>query len=419
MKLHIIKIATLALALSCVSSRAETQLDSFIAEALAANPEVRAASNRWAAVRANIGTAGALKDPMAGADLERRNTSLRSFNDVEYSIEQEVPWFGKRGLATDAAAGEARAAEMEFRMKALEVGAAVKKFFYDLWQKQEEVSVNLRMLALAERSEATATVRYENGKASQADVLKAGTEKTKLVENEMELARERADIESELARLLGREQGPGVGEISGALVPNFKLDPAAVRELVTSRQPALIGAMEGSVAAAKARLDLAQKSYSPDFLFRVEARQLNGTAGIHEYDTDIYLTLPWFNKRKNDSAVAAAKWTLEQRKDDYEIMRQKNAAEAQKLCIGIHTLQHHFELYRDRLIPQQRAAVEASRASYESGAASLLDVLDAQRVLLEFEMQNAHHAAEAFRLAAELETLTGGELPQLPVEKSK
>lgn len=407
------------LTFSAVSGRAETQLDKWIAEALDKNPEVRAASNRWHAARAAISGAGALNDPMFGADVERMGTSLRSFNDVEYMVQQDVPWFGKRDLATKSASAEARMAEMDYRMKSLDVIAGVKMVYYDLWQTRQENAVNLRTLALLDRIEKAAAARYENGRASQADLIKVSNEKTRLVENQVDLSRERENAHAEVVRLLGREQGASIEEIPDALIPKFRLDTAAVRQLALARQPAIIGSVEGGVAAAQAQLDLARKSYRPDFQFRIEGRQLNGEAGIQEYDTAVFLNLPWFNRRKNDSAIASAKATLDQRHDEAEAMRRKVVAEVQKLCVNIATFQHHYDLYQQRLLPQQRTAVEASRAAYESGTMDFLDLLDAQRMLLEFEMLNAHHTAEAFRLAAELETFTGGELPQIPAEKPK
>ena len=407
------------LLLSVLPVRAESQLDKWISESLAKNPEVRAASNRWAAARANIGAAGALPDPMAGADIERSNTSLRYYRDIEYMVQQDVPWFGKRELATRGAAAAARMAEMEYRMKSLEVASAVKTTGFDLWQTQKEMEINLRALSLLDKMEKAATARYENGKASQSDVIKAGVETAKLVENQMELSRRREMEHADLARLLSREQGSGMEEISELAGPKFVIDVAAVRERIAAMDPALIGAREGGIAAAQAQLDLAKKSYRPDFQFRIEARQIDGRAGIHEWDSDIALNLPWFNTRKNDSSVAMARAVLDARTDDLEAMLQRKIAEAQKLCVGIATLEHHHELYRERIIPQQRAAVESTRASYESGMMSLLEILDAQRMLLDLEMVDAHHIAEAWRLAAELEVLTGGELPLIPAEKTK
>ena len=216
------------LSLLSLPSLAESQLDKWLAEAIAKNPEIRAASNRWAAARANIGTMGALPDPLAGANVERSNTSLQSFNDIAYSVQQEVPWFGKRDLATKGASAEARAAEMEWRMKSLETGAAVKMAYYDLWQTEQEIGINLRTLSLLDKTEKAATARYENGKASQSDVIKASNETAKLVENQMELSRERETTHAELARLLAREQGASVEELSPLAEPKFRIDTAAV-----------------------------------------------------------------------------------------------------------------------------------------------------------------------------------------------
>ena len=103
--------------------------------------------------------------------------------------------------------------------------------------------------------------------------------------------------------------------------------------------------------------------------------------------------------------------------------RKAKTAEAvtnvKKLYDGIHTMHHHYDLYAEKLIPQQELAVEAARAAYETGSGGFLDVLDARRMLFDLEMENLHHAAEFQRLLASLEQIVGGRLPLAPAEEKK
>jgi outer membrane protein TolC len=82
-------------------------------------------------------------------------------------------------------------------------------------------------------------------------------------------------------------------------------------------------------------------------------------------------------------------------------------------------MHHHYTLYTDKLIPQQRLAVDAARAAYEAGSGGFLDVLDARRMLFDLEMQNLHHAAEFQRLLASLERVIGGNWPAQTAEEAK
>jgi outer membrane protein TolC len=164
--------------------------------------------------------------------------------------------------------------------------------------------------------------------------------------------------------------------------------------------------------SAKASLELARKEYWPDVQFRVEARQYNGRSGIQEYDTGVFLNFPWLNIGKRNAAIREARLGVERTQLDYEALQRKTMAAVTKLYDGMQTMHHHYELFADKIIPQQRAAVEAARAGYETDRADFLDLLEAQRTSLDFEMQNLHHAAEFYRLAAQLEQLTGGRLPE-------
>ena len=397
-----------ALLLLSPSVHAET-LDALVKEALDHNPEVAAAGKAWEAAKARVPQARALDDPMVGVDVERMDTTrFDTFTDNEWMISQNVPWFGKRDAKGRVEEGMARKVEQEYRARTLEVAAMVRQAYYDLWQAERELDLNRRTQKIMEQFVDVATAKYEVGKSSQADVLKAKTELSKLQEAEVDATRNVEKARAELRQPLGRDAGVE----ASAPIPAMSFSLEAAQELAAERRPELLGVRQGEIASAKASLELAKKEYLPDFQFRVEARQYNGRSGIQEYDTGVFMNFPWLNVRKRNAAIREARLGVEQKQLDHEALLRRTTAEVKKLYDGLTTMHHHYELFVDKLIPQQRAAVEAARASYETDKADFLDLLDAQRMLLDFEMQNLHHAAEFHRLAAELERMTGGQLPQ-------
>jgi outer membrane protein TolC len=402
-------------------AQTNNSLDACIESALANNPEIATARKKWDAARNKIPQARALDDPMVGVDVERSGTTrFGTFTDNEWMISQTVPWFGKRDLRGRVETGAAKQAEMDWRMKTLEVVAMVKQAYYDLWQADGELEVNERNQELMRQFVEVARARYETGKASQSDLIRAQNELARLSEDRVDRVRMQQQALAELNRLLRRAPGTPVEIGPEVTAPVLELGVTLERlQAAAEDRPELLGIREGAVHSAEAALALAKKSYYPDVQFRVEARQYNGRSGIQEYDTGVFINFPWLNRGKYKAAVDEARANLDASRDELDAMRSRTAAEVKKLYDGIHTMHHHYDLYVEKLIPQQRLAVEAARAAYETGAGGFLDVLDARRMLFDLEMQNLHHAAEFQRLLASLERMVGSRLPMAPGEVKK
>ncbi len=399
------------------SVRAES-LDVFIQEALTNNAAIAAARKNWDAMKARVPQARAFADPMVGVDFERSDTTqFGTYSDAEWMIAQEVPWFGKRALRGRVEEGAARKAEQEYRATVLEVTALVKQAYFDLWQARGGLDINDSNQAVMRQFVGITTAKYEVGQSSQADVLKAQTTLSKLMEDRFDFAREFQRGVAELNALLGRAPNAAVEAEPGVPVPVFEVSLDSLQKAALANRPELLGVRDGDIASAKASLALAKKHYAPDFQFRVEARQYNGQSGFQEYDTGVFMNFPWINFKRYNSAIAEARSGLERSEDVYVAMQRETQAKVKKLYDGIQVMKHHYELFGEKIIPQQRAAVQAALASYESDRAEFLDLLDAQRMLFDFQMQNLHHAAEFQRLKAELTRVVGGELPrEIPAE---
>ena len=412
-------LASLIVAGCCVGVQAQTNnsLDTWIGTALANNPEVATAHKRWDAALAKVPQARAWDDPAVGVDAWRKSAAAESASQTGLMVSQAIPWFGKRDLRGRVESGAAKQAEMDWRMKTLEVVAMVKQAYYDLWQTQRELEINERNQELMGQFVEVARTRYETGKASQSDLIRAQNELARLSEDRVDRVRAQQQALAEFNRLLRREPGASVEIGPEVTAPVLELGVTLEQlQAAAAERPEVLGMRDGAVRSAEAALALAKKGYDPDFQFRVEGWQYEGKGGIQEYDMGVSVNFPWLNRGKYRAAVDEARANLDASRDELDAIHTRTAAEVKKLYDGIHTMHHHYDLYTEKLIPQQQLAVEAARAAYETGTGGFLDVLDARRMLFDLEMQNLHHAAEFQRLLASLERMVGGRLPTAPAE---
>src|SRR4029077_18237517 len=85
----------------------------------------------------------------------------------------------------------------------------------------------------------------------------------------------------------------------------------------------------------------------------------------------------------------------------------------------VHTTKHHVDLFRDKLVPQARQAFEANQFGYETGKATFLEWITAQRNLRDLEAMSQQHSADYHTALAELEAVVGADLNLFPPSNPK
>jgi cobalt-zinc-cadmium efflux system outer membrane protein len=162
------------------------------------------------------------------------------------------------------------------------------------------------------------------------------------------------------------------------------------------------------IDASKARWELAKREWIPDPELRVEARQFNGAAkGISEYDTGIFISVPWLNRSKYKAAIAEARKNMETSEHELEALKTETIGMVRDQLKKIQTFHHHYDLFSEKILPLAQQTVNAKRLSYETDKSSFLDLIMAQRTLREAESMALQHLAD-YRIAqAELEAMIG------------
>jgi outer membrane protein TolC len=140
--------------------------------------------------------------------------------------------------------------------------------------------------------------------------------------------------------------------------------------------------MKEDVLRAEASLGLARKSGVPDFSLGLEV-DFKGDPTM--FRPSAGMTLPiWRDKIAAEIAGAqASKRAAEARLSAEQV---QIAAELASMLFMLREAVRNDALLANKLVPKAKQSLDAARAGYVNGRAGFLDVIDAQRTLLEFEL---------------------------------
>ena len=169
------------------------------------------------------------------------------------------------------------------------------------------------------------------------------------------------------------------------------------------RRHPIIQAHERDRVRRAALLDQAKASRVPDVsLFGGFDREIDRES----YRAGLSIPLPLWSQRQGEIAEASAgaqRAAAEARQARLELTRSiTQAYEQYRITKG------QLDLFRKGILPQSEEAREIARKSYQLGEMSLLELLDAQRVV--FQVNREYHQAQVdlAMAIAQLERLTGG-----------
>jgi cobalt-zinc-cadmium efflux system outer membrane protein len=172
-------LGMLATVLASIAAAAEPpgdrlRLADVLAAAQEANPEIRAARAQARAADARPPQARAWDDPVVSWEAWNApdDFNVANADNNIFRLAQKIPFPGKRRLAAESAADEARATGYAADAVVLDIDVEVKRAYWSLWQAHERVAIYERERILAERFAKTAEQRYATGGVPQSDVLR-------------------------------------------------------------------------------------------------------------------------------------------------------------------------------------------------------------------------------------------------------
>jgi cobalt-zinc-cadmium efflux system outer membrane protein len=386
------------------------------------NPAIKEAENRWRAARARVRQVNAWDDPhVAGESRVRRFVDVppNAFTDQTLAIEQPIPITGKNLVRGRVASAEALSVFEEARRTQLDVIAKARVTYFQLANAYEQLEINGKNLTSLKQIADISRSRYEAGLENAANVLVAETDYSKLQEARRDLERNLSDAQSQLNALMNRDAFASLGTPVTTSVDHAHLSLTSLRTVALAQRPEVLMA-RAKIDGEKSKLQLAHRAWIPDPALMVKGQRYNDAAeAMSELDAGVSFTVPWVNPGKYSAGVREARANLAAAEQGLEREQKEALRLLRDQLAKIETFHHHVELFSDKLVPQAQQAFEATRLSYESGKATFLDWISAQRNLRDIEAMGRDHLAHYQVAVAELEAVIGSDIYGPPLSKGR
>jgi outer membrane protein TolC len=390
-------------------------LTALVAEGLENNPEIQAALREREAARQRISPAEALDDPVLEAGVINAPLASSPFNREDMTMKmiglsQRFPFPGKRGLRRDVAAKDAEAIEYGYQETVNRVVRDIKVAYFDL-------GLTLEMIRLVEKNKLVleellhiAEDHYAVGRGNQADVLKAQTQVSRMMDELLKLARERPVIEAELIRTLGWAGNKSLPVPTPPQLREETLNLESLHESALIQRPQLL-ALQSLVARNDKALELARKNYYPDFDVRMSYGQrdnmLDNSRRPDMVSLTVAMNLPVWRGSKLEPREAESLAMRDQALSTYEAQRNEVIARLRQQTALAEQSLKSARLYQTAILPQAGLTVESALAAYRVNRVDFMTLLDSQMTVFNSEISLATATASYNKALAEIDLLTG------------
>lgn len=392
----------------------ESPFEDYLRAAAENHPGLKASFERWSASTSTVAHEKGWPDPVLSYAwfIEPVQTAVGP-QEHRIGLMQAIPWFGKLSARGSAAEQAALAAEQDYRAARLRLFERVASAYYEYAYLAEAIRVTRENLVLLAQQESVARARYRTQTASYSDLIKAQVEQGILEDRLRSLEDRRGAATAVLNEALGREaRSPLPWPVPLDAPEWIPPDAEQVRKRIAADNPEL-RSLDHRLEATQLRIEVEGKEGRPDFQLGVQTI-LTGKSDLTTFSgqgTDAWiatvsLSLPlWRGKYRGaqDEARASARML------EYESLQARNELEVQAeyALFELRDAQRRAELYGSGLLPKARQALEATSRAFQTGDASFLDFMDAQRTLLMFQLDEARARADYGTRVLEVARLIG------------
>ena len=405
-------------------------LNQLIDEAHAHNLDLVIAAARVQEARAQLGLASSDQLPTAYAtgSRERNRNSAASgrsapgqllqttTNRIALNVSYEIDFWGKYRRATEAARADLLAVEANRDALRLSMTTEVIQGYFNLLGLDAQISIGLDAIRRGKEGLAMQKKRFDAGVISEYDYEQRSAELDAGLTQLPPLESQRGKQERALAVILGRSPRAVMQANVLRSVPSVPVEamiaPSGLPSELILNRPDLREA-EQKLIAANARIGVARAAYFPSItltgLFGGESSALgnlfSGPARIWNFAGN--LTQPLWGAGRLSGQVDGAQARADGAVAQYRIAIANAFREVQDAVDAQRAARDVNEIDTRRVVSLAKTW-NLAKLRYENGAASQLDVIDAERGLLQAE-QSRIEALRLFRLAvADLYKALGG-----------
>jgi outer membrane protein, heavy metal efflux system len=391
-----------------------SELSDHLSYAALNNPQLEAAFNRWKAALEKIPQVRSLPDPRFSYAYYIENVETKvGPQRHKIDLSQTFPWFGKIELLGEIALHDANVRRQNYETLKQILFYKVKNAYYEYYHLSRTLAITDENMKLMSYFENIARTKYSAGAATYADVIKAQVELGKLEERIMSLTDLREPLSAQLSAALGMPPGEILPLPAELPKEDITLSDDEIISRARKHNPELI-AQKHKISGSSTSIDLARKQFYPDITFGISYigtgdADMPGTAesGKDPFISMVTVNLPvWRNRYR--AAVREAELRHTASVKDRDNSTNSLIAEVKTVLYNFRDSGRKVTLYRDTLIPKAKQSLNVTQRAFETGRKDFLDLIDAQRTLLELELAYERAQTDRIRHQASIGMLTGG-----------
>lgn len=369
------------------SQEQPVRLEDLIQEVLQNNPQLKAARYQTDAAKAQIRQVKAWEPPQVG--MEFYQTPIRSFPnpinkgmETDYFVQQMFSFPGKLSNMGRAAENNANMINQGYKALEKKIIRDLKTTYYELYHIQREIEINTENQNLMRRFVGIALKQYEVGMGKQVDILRAQTELSTLINEGINLQKERRVTESMINTILSRKVDTPLGSVPDVEVKIPQWTFEQLSALVLETRPEL-KSMTFNIAMNKSELALSKREFYPDFMGRVMYKDMKMTGNdFWSAMVGINVPLAFWSKGKYKGKVDENELNVKRAEEEYSNMKNMILFEVQDALIKMQTNQNLMQLYKNTVVLQAEQTLQSTIAAYQTGKTEFLMLIDAYRMLL-------------------------------------
>jgi outer membrane protein TolC len=391
-----------------------TPLSVLIEEAKKNDPAIHVAETAARAATFASSQASTLPDPQftlqqfsVGSPRPFAGYTNSDFAYIGLGVSQQFPYPGKRKLRGAVADRDADATKAHVEVVLQDEIETLKATYFHLAYLQQTLGILLQNQALLQQIEQQVAAHYSTGQGNQRDVLKAQLERTKLLREISMHHQLVGEDQAALKRILRRSQDSQdiTPEVLSATF--LRYTASELLDKVKGQNPN-VQEDAAMIYRNQTAVELAQKDFRPDF--EVSYLYENTDRKFRDYYM-LSFSVNFPRRKPRQAALAQAQANVERSQQEQDAQVQAVLAEVQKQYVTIKASEEQLLIYRDGLIPQAQATIQAGLTAYESSRTDFESLFSSYMDVLNLELEYQQTLLDHETALTHIERLAGVTLP--------
>lgn len=344
-------------------------------------------------------------NPEVNIFSEQLNTGTLDYDETTYQISQPIELLGQPFLRNKSANKSSQAAELSYEYDRSVLIQQVRSLYVEYWYLQHKLEVYDQALEVINQVLASARDRQAEGTESGLQVQRFTIEKNRYLRERNEVELEMMQSGKQLASMITSSKESGFEfqvEADLSVVPIME-DSEMLQQYALEHR-ADLQAMELEAEALGLKYKVEKRERLPDL--KVNFGYKNQSDGSEGFVIGGGIQLPIFNRNSGNITMAEA----EQRSVETSLHIQRRAIRNQ-VDVAYQRVQNLYAQWQEmQQNPISAEMLETTRASYQEGRYSLVELLDATKAYVGGRSLQHRITADYQQALFTLDTITSGKI---------